>query len=113
LASPGTPRSNSPATAPALNTPDAPVLIATSPEAAKTKRTLSGNMDEVMIFNRSLTPEEIKKMVSDIDPEAGKLLFTKKQIQGRLKQLEKLYKEGLLRKDFYERKVNECDFSFE
>jgi hypothetical protein len=101
------------ATAPALNVPDAPVLIATSPEATKTKRTLFGNMDEVMIFNRALTPEEIKKMVTDIDPEAGKLLFTKKQIQGRLKQLERLYKEGLLRKDFYERKVNECDFSFE
>jgi hypothetical protein len=101
------------ATAPTLNAPDAPVLIATGPEATKTKRTLFGTVDEVMIFNRSLSPEEIHKMVTDIDPEAGKLRFTKKQIQGRLRQLERLYKEGLLRKDFYDRKVNECDFSFE
>jgi len=40
---------------------------------------------------------------------ASRPAFTKQQVQRRLKELKDLYDRGLLRQDFYERKVKECE----
>jgi len=61
------------------------------------------------VFNRALSPEEIKAMVLAVDPSAVKLKFTKQQVAGRLRQLKLLFEEGLLTEDFYVRKVAECE----
>ena len=43
------------------------------------------------------------------DPAAAKSKFTKQQVASRLRQLKMLFDEGLLSKDFYDRKVAECE----
>jgi hypothetical protein len=35
--------------------------------------------------------------------------FTKQQVAGRLKQIQRLYEDGLIQDDFYDRKVAECE----
>lgn len=72
-------------------------------------RSFEGTLDEVMVFNRALSADEIKAMVLAVDPAAGKPKFTKQQIAGRLRQLKLLHDEGLLTDDFYNRKVAECE----
>lgn len=42
------------------------------------------------------------------DAPAAKPKFTKQQVASRLRQLKELYERGLLTKEFYERKVEEC-----
>ncbi|MGD7653888.1 MAG: LamG-like jellyroll fold domain-containing protein [Verrucomicrobiales bacterium] len=86
-----------------------PITIGASPETVKAKRAFQGMLDEVMIFNRPLAAEEIKAMVDAVDPDAAKPRFTKKQIEGRLRQLKQLFDEGLLTREFYDRKVDECN----
>ena len=68
-----------------------------------------GSLDELMIFNRALSADEIKTMVLGMDPNAGKPLFSKNQVSGRLRQLKLLFEEGLLTDEFYEAKVSECE----
>lgn len=68
-----------------------------------------GGLDEVMVFNRALPEEEVKAMVLAVDPNAGKPLFSKAQVVGRLRQLKLLFEEGLLTDEFYEAKVSECE----
>jgi hypothetical protein len=68
-----------------------------------------GVMDEVMLFNRALSADEIKNLVAAIDPNAGKPKFTKQQLAGRIRQLTLLYEEGLLTDEFYEEKVREFE----
>ncbi len=46
---------------------------------------------------------------SAVAPEAPKPKFTKQQVQRRLRELQDLYERGLLTKEFYERKVKECE----
>lgn len=72
-------------------------------------QSFEGVVDEVMIFNRALSADEIKAMVVAVDPSAGKPKFTKQQVKGRLRQLKLLYEEGLLTDEFYEAKVRECE----
>jgi len=43
------------------------------------------------------------------DTPAGKPKFTKQQIANRLRELKRLFEEGLLTENFYARKVAECD----
>ena len=54
---------------------------------------------------------EKKPPVAPGDPAAAKPKFTKKQVAGRLKQLNGLFEEGLLTDDFYDRKRAECEAS--
>lgn len=72
-------------------------------------QSFEGALDEIMMFNRALTAEELKTMVLAMDPNAGKPLFSKSQVTGRLRQLKLLFEEGLLTDEFYEAKVSECE----
>ena len=69
-----------------------------------------GMIDELMVFNRRLSGDEIRAMVpTTVDPSAVKPKFTKQQVAGRLRQLKRLFEDGLLTEDFYARKVAECE----
>ena len=68
-----------------------------------------GVIDELMIFNRALSAEEIRTVVATVDPSALKPRFTKQQVAARLRELKRLYEDGLLTEDFYARKVAECE----
>ena len=94
----------------ASNTDDLTIgMNRSNPTAREKDQSFQGQIDEVMIFNRALSAEEIKAMVLAVDPNAGKPKFTKQQVAFRLRQLELLYDEGLLTDDFYLRKVAECE----
>lgn len=71
-------------------------------------QSFEGLIDDVMVFGRALSADEIKAMVYAVDPLAGKPKFTKQQVEQRLRQLKYLYEEGLLTDEFYNRKVAEC-----
>jgi len=76
-----------------------------SPEAsAEQGLSFEGTLDEVMLFNRPLTEAEIQSVIAATKPR-----FTPQQVAWRLKELKGLYDRGLLRKDFYDRKVKECE----
>lgn len=77
--------------------------------AASKLPAFEGTVDDLMVFARALTADEIKAMVLAVDPAAGKPKFTKQQVAGRLRQLRQLYEEGLITEDFYARKVAECE----
>jgi len=79
------------------------------PSPREKGQSFDGMIDELMIFNRVLSPEEIKAMVSAVDPRAVKPKFSKQQVAGRLRQLKLLFEEGLPTEDFYARKVAECE----
>ncbi|GEM_PF-1330893 len=72
-------------------------------------QSLDGLIDEVKVFNRALSADEVKAMVLAFDPNPGKPKFTKSQVAGRLRQLKLLYEEGLLTDEFYAEKVKECE----
>lgn len=71
-----------------------------------------GALDEVMVFNRALSEEEVKGLLSAGGSEvAGKApgkTFTKEQVARRLRELKDLLDKGLITQSFYERKVEEC-----
>lgn len=50
-----------------------------------------------------------KPVVQTKSPEDGKPKFSKRQVAGRLRQLERLFEEGLLTDKFYNEKVAECE----
>ena len=79
------------------------------PSPREMDQSFDGMIDELMIFNRVLSADEIKAMVSAVDPSVVKPKFTKQQVAGRLRQLKRLFEDGLLTKDFYARKVAECE----
>ncbi len=72
-------------------------------------QSFDGMIDELMVFSRVLSADEIKAMVSAVDPGVVKPKFSKQQVAGRLRQLKRLFEEGLLTEDFYTRKVAECE----
>ena len=63
-----------------------------------------GALDEVMIFSRALSGAEVQAVIT-----ATRSRFTKDQVARRVQEIKGLYDRGLLRKDFYERKVQECE----
>jgi hypothetical protein len=83
-------------------------LNRSNPASAEKNQSFDGSLDEVMIFNRALSADEIKALVAAVDPSAGKPKFSKQQVAGRLKQLKLLFEDGLITEDFYARKVEEC-----
>jgi hypothetical protein len=79
------------------------------PPAKEKAQGLGGVLDELMIFNRALSMEEIRGLVSAVDASSLKPRFTRQQVAARLRELRMLYEEGLLTEDFYARKVAECE----
>ncbi len=63
-----------------------------------------GQLDELMLFSRALTAEEIKQVRAYARPK-----FTKWQVERRLRELKELLDRGLILQEFYDRKVEECE----
>jgi len=75
-----------------------------SPSAQEKDHALDGLMDEVMLFDRALGEADIKRLIAAAKPK-----FTKQQVARRIAELKELYDRGLLLKDFYDRKMEECE----
>jgi len=89
----------------AANTNDLTIGMNRSNPAPQEKdRSFDGAIDEVMIFNHALSAAEVKAVIASVKPK-----FTKEQVARRLQELKELYDRGLLTKDFYDRKVKECE----
>jgi hypothetical protein len=56
-------------------------------------------------------PVEPKPQVASTDPNAVKPKFTKQQVTYRLRQIKRLFDEGLLTESFNDRKIAECEAS--
>lgn len=63
-----------------------------------------GVLDEIMLFDRALTAEDILSVVALSKPR-----FTRDQVSRRLTELKDLMDRGLLLPEFYDRKVKECE----
>ena len=63
-----------------------------------------GAIDDLMVFNHALSDAEIQVVIASVKPK-----FTKGQVAKRSKELKELFDRGLLTKDFYDRKVKECE----
>lgn len=81
-----------------------PLTLGMNRSAKEKDHALDGQLDELMLFSRALDEAEIKRVLAAVRPK-----FTKQQVERRLKELKELYDRGLLRQDFYERKVEECE----
>ncbi|MBU1736427.1 MAG: hypothetical protein KJ692_14465, partial [Verrucomicrobia bacterium] len=75
-----------------------------NPVPQENGQSFGGAIDEVMIFNHALSDAEIKVVIASVKPK-----FTKEQVTRRLIELKELFDRGLLTKDFYDRKVKECE----
>lgn len=75
-----------------------------NPSASEKDVSFEGSVDEVLVYNRALSEQEIAAVIASTKPK-----FTKQQVARRLKELEELYERGLLTKEFYERRVAECE----
>ena len=58
---------------------------------------------------RPPSPAKKKPPATSAGQAAPKSKFTKRQVAGRLRQLKRLFDEGLITEDFYDRKVAECE----
>ena len=81
----------------------------TNPDVQERGKSFDGTLDDLMIFNRALAADELKSLVSAVDPAFGKQKFTKQQVAGRLRELKLLFEEELLTDDFYDLKAAECE----
>lgn len=89
----------------AANTNDLTIgTIRSNPMPKENGSSFDGTIDEVMIFNHALSDAEVKAVIASV-----KSKFTKDQVARRLIELKELYDRGLLTKDFYDRKVKECE----
>jgi hypothetical protein len=75
-----------------------------NPSLQEKGRSFDGMLDNLMIFNHALSEAEIQAVIVSARPK-----FNKNQVAGRLRMLKELYDRGLLTKDFYDRKVKECE----
>ena len=75
-----------------------------SPMPHEKGRSFEGALDDLMIFNHALSEAEIQTVITSAKPR-----FTKEQVARRLIELKELYDKGLILKDFYDRKVKECE----
>lgn len=75
-----------------------------SQEKQEQGRSFDGALDNLMIFNHALSEAEIQAVIASAKPK-----FTKEQVARRLVELKELYDRGLIMKDFYDRKVKECE----
>jgi hypothetical protein len=61
-------------------------------------------LDEIVVFNRALSADDIKNVLASTQPK-----FTKQQVERRLAELKELLDRGLILQNFYDRKVKECE----
>jgi len=79
-------------------------LNRSNPTPQEKGQSFEGAIDDLMIFNHALTEAEIQVVIASVKPK-----FTKDQVARRLIELKELYDRGLILKDFYDRKVKECE----
>jgi hypothetical protein len=83
-----------------------------NPTSQERGQSFEGTIDEVMIFNRALSAEEVKTLTSagggTAEGKAAGKTFTRDQVARRLSELKDLLDKGLITRSFYERKVEEC-----
>ncbi len=79
-------------------------LNRSNPGLQQKGQAFNGMLDDLMIFNHALSEAEIQVVIESAKPK-----FTREQVARRLAELKELYDRGLLVKDFYERKVKECE----
>lgn len=75
-----------------------------NPAPPEIGQSFDGALDDLMVFNHALSDAEVQVVIASAKPK-----FTKDQVASRLKQLKELFDRGLLTKDFYDRKVKECE----
>lgn len=75
-----------------------------NPSPQQREAGFDGVVDEIMVYDRALTEEEVKAVVALAKPR-----FTKDQVSRRLIELKELLDRGLLLPEFYNRKVEECE----
>jgi len=89
----------------AANTNDLTIgLNRSNPTPQEKGLSYEGTIDEVMIFDHSLTDAEVKVVIAATKPK-----FTREQVTRRLAELKELLDRGLILQDFYDRKVKECE----
>ena len=76
----------------------------TGAASGEKSRSLNGAIDDVMIFNHTLTEAEVGAVIAAVKPK-----FTKDQVARRLVELKGLLERGLILQEFYDRKVKECE----
>ncbi|MCX6997791.1 MAG: LamG domain-containing protein [Kiritimatiellaeota bacterium] len=90
---------------PAANAHDLTLgLNRSNPAPQEQGLSFEGVLDEVMLFNHALTDAELQSVLA-----ATRSRFTRDQVARRVQEIKGLYDRGLLRKDFYDRKVKECE----
>lgn len=75
-----------------------------NPSAREKESPFEGAIDEVLIFDRALSQADLKEVIDSTRPR-----FTKGQVERRIREIQELYDRGLLTKEFYERKLKECE----
>lgn len=75
-----------------------------SPLPQEKGRSFDGTLDDVMIFNKGVTGDEVLAVIASVKPK-----FSKYEVQRRLVELKELLDRGLILQDFYDRKVKECE----
>jgi len=79
-------------------------MNSSNPVPGEKSPAFEGMIDEVMLFNHALSDAEVKAVIASAKPK-----FTKDQVARRLIELKELLDRGLILKDFYDRKVKECE----
>lgn len=75
-----------------------------NPAPQEMGQSFDGAIDDLMIFNHALSEAEVQVAIASVKPK-----FDKGQVARRLIELKELFDRGLLTKDFYDRKVKECE----
>ncbi len=76
----------------------------TDTAGGKKGQSFNGTIDDTMIFNHVLTEAEIGALIAAIKPK-----FTPDQVASRVAELKELLDSGLILREFYDRKVKECE----
>lgn len=89
----------------AANTNDLSIgMNRSGPSAQEKGQSFEGAMDEVMIFGKAISAEQVQAVMAAAKPK-----FTKGEVTRRLAELKDLLDRGLILPEFYERKVRECE----
>jgi hypothetical protein len=76
----------------------------TDTTGGKKGQSFNGTLDDAMIFNHVLTEAEIGAVIASVKPK-----FTPDQVASRVAELKELLDSGLILREFYDRKVKECE----
>lgn len=75
-----------------------------NPSPQEKGQSFSGLLDEVMIFDRAISAEQVQAVMAAAKPK-----FSQAEVTRRLAELKELLDRGLILPEFYERKVRECE----